>query len=348
MKTSKEIQGKEQDITPKDAIQVENLTKKFNGFTAVDNISFYVGTGELFGLLGPNGAGKTTTINMLSTLLKSTSGRAEVAGFDIDRHKDDVRKSIGIVFQEPALDTKLTGRENLDFHAMMYGMSKNERRERIQEVLTLVELEEKSGVLVENYSGGMKRRLEIARGLIHHPLVLFLDEPTLGLDAQTRRHIWDYIKKLNREAEVTIILTTHYMEEADFLCERVAIMDNGTFVALDSPGRLKDILGGDVVSLEVTGDPISLKEKYKEVDWIKTVAVYGQVLSLTMEKGERRIPTLITMAQSSGLEVTCVNLRKPSLEDVFIQFTGKTIREQEASQSERNRARMRAHMKRRR
>lgn len=348
MKSSKESPEKEQSLTSMYAIQVENLTKNFNGFTAVDNITFNVKTGELFGLLGPNGAGKTTTINMLSTLLKSTSGRAEVAGYNIGRHKDDVRNSIGIVFQEPALDTKLTGRENLEFHAMMYGMPKEIRRERIREVLTLVELEEKSDILAENYSGGMKRRLEIARGLIHHPLVLFLDEPTLGLDAQTRRHIWEYIKKLNKESEVTIILTTHYMEEADYLCERVAIMDNGTFVALDSPDKLKDILGGDVVSLEVAGDPTSLKHKYEEVDWIKTVAVYGRVLSLTMEKGERRIPALITTAQSFGLEVTCVNLRKPSLEDVFIHFTGKTIREQEASQSERNRARMRAHMKRRR
>lgn len=330
------------------AIQVKNLTKEFNGFTAVDNITFNVITGELFGLLGPNGAGKTTTINMLSTLLKSTSGQAAVAGFDVNRQKDNVRNSIGIVFQETALDTKLTGRENLEFHAMMYGMSKNERHERIREVLTLVELEDKSSVLVENYSGGMKRRLEIARGLIHRPLVLFLDEPTLGLDAQTRRHIWDYIKKLNKESEVTIILTTHYMEEADYLCERVAIMDNGKFVALDSPGKLKDILGGDVVSLEVTGNAAPLKKQYDEIEWLKTVSVYGQVLSLTMERGERRIPALITMAQSSGFEVTCVNLHKPSLEDVFIHFTGKTIREEEASQSERNRARLRPHRQRRR
>ncbi|MBN2367294.1 MAG: ATP-binding cassette domain-containing protein, partial [Calditrichaeota bacterium] len=322
------------------AIKVENLTKKFNGFTAVDNITFEVGTGELFGLLGPNGAGKTTTINMLATLLKSTSGCAEVAGFDVDRQKDNVRNSIGIVFQETVLDTKLTGRENLEFHAMMYGMPKDERRNRIREVLRLVELEEKSSVLVENYSGGMKRRLEIARGLIHHPLVLFLDEPTLGLDAQTRRHIWDYIKKLNKESEVTIILTTHYMEEADYLCERVAIMDNGTFVALDSPGNLKDILGGDVVSLEIGGSVANLKKKYEEIEWVKTVSGFGQVISLTMERGERRIPTLITIAQSSGFEITCVNLHKPSLEDVFIHFTGKTIRDEEASQSERNRARL--------
>ena len=174
------------------------------------------GTGELFGLLGPNGAGKTTTINMLSTLLKTTSGPALVAGHDIAKARDSVRKSIGVVFQETALDGKLTGRENLEFHAMMYGMGKAERRARIDEVLHLVDLEEKASTLVEKYSGGMKRRLEIARGLVHRPKVLFLDEPTLGLDAQTRRHIWDYIRKLNREGAVTIILTTHYMEEADY------------------------------------------------------------------------------------------------------------------------------------
>ncbi len=243
-----------------DAIHVENLTKAFNGFRAVDDLSFRVEAGELFGLLGPNGAGKTTTINMLSTLLKPTSGRAEVAGFDIASERDAVRRAIGVVFQEPALDVKLTGRENLDFHAMMYGKSRAERRRTIDEVLKLVDLEDRAGALVEEYSGGMKRRLEIARGLTHRPRVLFLDEPTLGLDAQTRRHIWEYIRKLNRESGVTIILTTHYMEEADFLCRRVAIMDHGKFVALGTPSGLKDVLGGDVVSIEVDGDPAAFEE----------------------------------------------------------------------------------------
>jgi ABC-2 type transport system ATP-binding protein len=330
------------------AIEVEKLTKTFNGFVAVDNVSFTVNSGELFGLLGPNGAGKTTTINMLSTLLKKTSGRGEVAGFDISKRKDDVRRSIGVVFQEPALDTKLTGRENLEFHAMMYGMGKNERRKRIEEVLNLVELAEKAKVLVEKYSGGMKRRLEIARGLIHWPKVLFLDEPTLGLDTQTRRHIWDYIKKLNKESDVTIILTTHYMEEADFLCERVAIMDKGKFVAQDSPLKLKDILGGDVVSLEIEGEMDALSIQMENLDWIKTLAKHDHHLSLTMEKGERRIPELISLATENGATVTCVNLRKPSLEDVFLHYTGRTIREGEASQAERNRAMMRGRMGRRR
>ncbi|UCC41409.1 MAG: ATP-binding cassette domain-containing protein [Candidatus Aminicenantes bacterium] len=319
-----------------DAIKVENLTKKFNGLVAVDQISFSVENGELFGLLGPNGAGKTTIINMLSTLLRATSGYGEVTGFDISKNEDDVRRSIGVVFQEPALDTKLTGRENLEFHAMMYGINKEKRRERIKEVLELVELSERARTLVEKYSGGMKRRLEIARGLIHWPKVLFLDEPTLGLDAQTRRHIWDYIKKLNKEHRVTIILTTHYMEEADYLCDNIAIMDNGKFVALDTPEKLKDILGGDVVSLEIKGNSDILMNQFKKWDWIKTMTKHDEVLSMTMEKGERRIPELINAAQENGVAVTCVHLRKPSLEDVFLHFTGRTIREQESSHIDRN------------
>jgi len=329
-----------------DAIRVEDLTKKFEDVTAVDHVSFAVQEGELFGLLGPNGAGKTTTINMLSTLLKPTSGRAEVAGFDVGRSRDQVRKSIGVVFQEPALDGKLTGRENLEFHAMMYGIKKDERRRRIAEVLNLVDLADKASVLTEKYSGGMKRRLEIARGLIQQPKVLFLDEPTLGLDAQTRRHIWDYVKKLNRENRVTIILTTHYMEEADYLCDRTAIMDHGKFVALDTPSKLKDLLGGDVVSLETEGDSGPLMSEIKALDWIKKVNLMDGVVSLTMEKGERRIPELVTLAQQAGVTITCVHLRKPSLEDVFLYFTGRTIRDREANLGERNRAMMMGHRRR--
>jgi ABC-2 type transport system ATP-binding protein len=221
---------------------------------------------------------------------------------------------------------------------MMYGLDKAERRRRIEEVLALVELTDKAGTLVEKYSGGMKRRLEIARGLTHRPKVLFLDEPTLGLDAQTRRHIWDYVRRLNQEAGVTIILTTHYMEEADFLCDRVAIMDHGAFVALDTPARLKDVLGGDVVSLELEGDPAAFVAELGRLDWIKRSKSHGGVLSLTMEKGERRIPELVVLAREKGAGVGCVSLHKPSLEDVFLHFTGRTIREQEASQAERNRA----------
>jgi ABC-2 type transport system ATP-binding protein len=322
------------------AIRVDGLVKTFDGFTAVDHITFAVREGELFGLLGPNGAGKTTTINMLATLLRPTAGTAAVAGFDVGRDRDAVRKSIGIVFQEPALDGRLTGRENLEFHTMMYGLGKAERRSRIDEVLALVELTEKAALPVDKYSGGMKRRLEIARGLTHRPKVLFLDEPTLGLDAQTRRHIWEYVRKLNKDAGVTIILTTHYMEEADFLCDRVAIMDHGVFAALDTPDRLKDLLGGDVVSLELEGEPAGFLEELDRLEWVKRSKFHDDVLSLTMERGERRIPELVVMAREKGVTVNCVHLRKPSLEDVFLHFTGRTIREQEASLSERNRIMM--------
>ncbi|MHC1635038.1 MAG: ATP-binding cassette domain-containing protein [Candidatus Methanospirareceae archaeon] len=318
------------------AIEVRNLTRKFNGLTAVDNISFEVKRGEIFGLLGPNGAGKTTTINMLSTLLNPTSGHARVAGYDIIEERDEVRRNIGVVFQEPALDNKLTGRENLEFHAMMYGMNKQEREKRIREVLELVELSNKADVLVENYSGGMKRRLEIARGLTHKPKILFLDEPTLGLDAQTRRHIWNYIKKL-KEEEITIILTTHYMEEADYLCDRVAIIDYGKIIAIDTPERLKDKLGGDVISFEMEGVSDGFVDAVEHLSFVKSVKKHdNNKLTLMVEHGEKGIPELIDIAHEKGMVVKSVSLHKPSLEDVFLHFTGKTIREEEASQRERS------------
>lgn len=307
----------------------------------MDGISFSVKKGELFGLLGPNGAGKTTTINMLSTLLTPNGGHAEIVGFDVRKSRDEVRRSIGIVFQEPALDSQLTGRENLYFHARMYGLDRKTRDERIKEVLELVELTVKADVLVGKYSGGMKRRLEIARGLIHMPKVLFLDEPTLGLDAQTRRHIWEYIKKLNRESEVTIILTTHYMEEADYLCDRVAIIDQGRIVAMDTPSKLKDVLGGDVICLELEGDAENFMRHVKSLKWVKTVKMHDGNLCLTTERGEKRIPELVCDAPKKGVNVLSVNLRKPSLEDVFLHFTGKTIREEDAGRNNWNRELMR-------
>jgi len=326
------------------AIGIENLTKKFNGFIAVNQVSLNVEEGELFGLLGPNGAGKTTTIKMLSTLLNPTSGYAEVAGFNILTQKDEIRNSIGIVFQDPALDIKLTGRENLEFHSMMYNLGREFREKRIKEVLELVELTSKANVLVENYSGGMKRRLEIARGLIHRPKVLFLDEPTLGLDAQTRRHIWDYIKKLSEE-DVTIILTTHYMEEADYLCDRVAIIDFGKIVALDTPKNLKDSLGGDVISLEIPDqNSVDFEKELRNYGWIKGISKHDSFIDLKVENADKRIPEIIFLARKFGINVESVNLRKPSLEDVFLQFTGKTIRERETSQNETRREMVRRRM----
>jgi len=315
------------------AIKVDSLTKKFKDLTAVDHVSFDVESGELFGLLGPNGAGKTTTINMLCTLLKPTSGYAEVAGYNVAKKRDSVRNSIGIVFQDTALDERLTGRENLDFHSVMYGIPRDVRRRRIDEVLDLVELTDKANVLVEKYSGGMKRRLEIARGLIHRPKVLFLDEPSLGLDAQTRRHIWEYIKKLNEE-DVTIILTTHYMEEADYLCDRVAIVDHGRIVAVDTPSSLKDSLGGDVLTLEITDDGgISLEEQLRTMEWVVSVDKLGGAIELRVRNADKHLPEVFNAAEKKGVTITSVHLRKPSLEDVYLKLTGRKIREHESGQS---------------
>jgi len=327
------------------AIEVKNLTKEFNGLKAVNNISLIVKEGEIFGLLGPNGAGKTTTIKMLATLLNPTEGEAKVWGFDILKQRDEVRNSIGIVFQEPALDDRLTGFENLDFHARLYGLEEEVRRKRIGEVLDLVELKDKANVLVINYSGGMKRRLEIARGLMHYPKVLFLDEPTLGLDPQTRHRIWDYISKLNRKEKTTIILTTHYMDEADYLCQRIGIIDFGKIVALDTSKNLKNILGGDVISIE-TDVPEKAFAVFRKFQWVEKINQHNGVTDLNCEQGEKKIPLLIKMDQKqAGFEIKSVNLRKPTLEDVFLHFTGKTIRERETSQEEKNKIHMRRRFK---
>jgi len=311
------------------AIEVTDLTKRFNsrgGFAAVDHISFGVEDGEIFALLGPNGAGKTTLIKILTTLLKPTSGMAKVAGFDVSKDKERVRESIGIVFQEPALDWRLTGRENLDFHARMYGIKRGEREKRVEEALKLVELEDKAGVVVDKYSGGMKRRLELARGFIHNPKVLFLDEPTLGLDTHTRRRIWDYIRELNEGERVTIVLTTHRMEEADYLCERVGIMNRGKIIALDTPKNLKNLIGSDLVSLEMNTGGYNV-EFFKKLDFVTDFNAHDGFVTLKMERGDIRIPKIMEVANKSGIEIKSVNLRKPSLEDVFLHFTGRRIRE---------------------
>jgi ABC-2 type transport system ATP-binding protein len=232
-----------------DAIRTHALVKRYGDFAAVDGIDLRIAEGELFGLLGPNGAGKTTTISMLSTMLRPTSGQALLFDMDVTKRPADVRRQIGVVFQEPSLDEELTGLENLEFHARLYKVPKATRTPRIAELLDLVELTERKDDLVKTYSGGMRRRLELARGLIHKPRVLFLDEPTLGLDPQTRAHLWEYIQRLNREEKVTMVLTTHYMEEADMLCDRLAIIDKGKIVVEGSPAELKAQLGGDVVYL---------------------------------------------------------------------------------------------------
>ena len=250
------------------AIETDNLTKKFSDLTAVDNVSLKVNEGEIFGLLGPNGAGKTTLISMLVTLKKPTSGTAKVNGFDIHKNPDGVRKSIGIIFQDPSLDEELTAFENLELHAAMYGISKAEREKRIIEVIETVELKDRLNTVVKTFSGGMRRRLEIARALLHYPKVLFLDEPTIGLDPQTRKHVWDYIKKLKEEHGITILLTTHYMDEADSLCDRIAIIDQGKVIVLDSGKALKDSLGGDTLKIE-TNQAEKLQNALKGMKGVK-------------------------------------------------------------------------------
>ena len=311
-----------------DIITTIDLTKKFNDFTAVDHISFSIKKGEIFGFLGPNGAGKTTTIKMLTTLLYPTEGSATLSDFDVIKERDDVRQKIGVVFQEPALDTELTGKENLDFHARMYGLSKDKRKNRINDVLQLVDMVEKKDVLVKNYSGGMKRRLEIARGLMHYPTVLFLDEPTLGLDSQTRRAIWEYIKKMNKEEHTTIFLTTHYMDEADYLCDRVGIIDKGKILVIDTTQNLKNSVGNDVITLSCSELDKFTKRLEKE-DWIKNIKRHDLHLTLGVEKGEEKIPAIFEIAHKLKIKIKSISVRKPTLDDVFLHFTGRTMRDQE-------------------
>jgi ABC-2 type transport system ATP-binding protein len=314
------------------AIKIKNLTKKFGNFVAVDSINLEIKEGELFGLLGPNGAGKSTTLNMLATMMTPTSGNAIINDIEIT-NQDKIRKSIGMVFQDPSLDDDLTGRENLEFHGRMYHMEKSLRVTRIEEVLKLVGLQEKAKFQIKTYSGGMKRRLEIARGLMHHPKILFLDEPTLGLDPQTRRGIWEYIQKLNEDEGLTIILTTHYMEEADYLCDRIAIIDNGKIIALDTPENMKNFLGGDVLKIE-TRDLDNL-DKILKFDWIKDKKKFDGYLNVTVTDGGSAIPAILKASSESGIKIDSVHMIRPSLEDVFIHYTGRTIREQEAEDSDR-------------
>ena len=305
-------------------IEVNSLTKKFGSLTAVDGVSFEVGPGEVFGFLGPNGAGKSTTINILCTLLSPTSGEAKVAGFDCVRQPDDVRRSIGIIFQDPTLDNGLTAYENLLFHAYLYGMDRKTARNRIEDALRLVDLHGRKDELVRKFSGGMKRRLEIARGLLNYPKVLFMDEPTLGLDPQTRNMIWEFIRDLKVRTGITIFMTTHYLEEAEF-CDRVAIIDLGKVIKLGTPAELKAGLKGDTLRLSGRDNQALASEITAKFGLEAKVSEGG--VSLTVERGEEFIPALI---KGLSTEVVSVSLARPTLNDVFLALTGKSIREEEA------------------
>lgn len=319
------------------AIETFNLTRRFDDIVAVDNINIQVNNGELFGLLGPNGAGKTTLINMLSTMITPSSGSAQVWGADITKQPSEVRKNIGMVFQGTTLDDRLTGKENLDLHGRLYGLPKQLRKQRTADVLELVELNDKADVIVKTYSGGMMRRLEIARGLMHHPKVLFLDEPTLGLDPQTRNHIWDYIRQLNKEKNVTILLTTHYMEEADHLCNRIAIIDFGQVKALDTPENLKDALGGDLIILTVETRELALRlfDLYNKNGSAGSVQQKDSSIYITIKDGAGQIPHVLKIASDAGINVLSVDLHRPTLDDVFLSHTGRAIREEETSSVDR-------------
>jgi ABC-2 type transport system ATP-binding protein len=312
------------------AILVKNLEHSYGDFRAVDNISFSVKKGEIFSFLGPNGAGKSTVINILITLLRRQKGTAVVAGFDVTTQPQRVRESIGIVFQDITLDRDMTVGEILEFHGRLYNMPDAERRARIDELLKLVQLDAKKDELTKRLSGGMKRRLEIARGLMTRPTVLFLDEPTIGLDPQTRMRMWEYIRNVNNEG-TTIFLTTHYMEEADHLSDRISIIDHGKIIITGTSWELKNTLGRDLIYLETDNNDaaVQILKGLTQVREIKEKS-HGFVLTVN-EDGTKVLPTIIDTLRNEGIEITTINLKKPSMDDVFVYYTGRELRDEGAA-----------------
>lgn len=305
-------------------IEIENLTRCFGDITAVDTVNLKIEKGEIFGLLGPNGAGKTTTINMLVTLLKPTSGRASVNGYDIRTQPAKVRQSVGVVFQDPSLDTILTAKENMELHARLYSVPKDVRKGRIEELLILMDLQDRADDIVKHFSGGMRRRLELARGLLHRPSVLFLDEPTLGLDPQTRELTWKYIKSIAQKEQTTVVLTTHYMDEADKVCNRIGIIDHGRIVALDTPHKLKEDLGGDLINIKAPSVDLA---PFKKLKYVKRAEVVNGHIALTVENAAVHLPRILSLIEG----VESVEVRTPTLDDVFLKYTGRKIRQEETN-----------------
>ncbi|MFZ8908258.1 MAG: ATP-binding cassette domain-containing protein [Nitrosopumilaceae archaeon] len=327
------------------SIETKSLSKSFGDVKAVDDVSFYVEKGEIFGFLGPNGAGKSTTMMILTTLLKPTLGQALVSGFDVRNNPKQVREKIGYVQQETTVDEYLTGRENLLLQARLNHIPKNEIDSRIDEVLELIELSDKQNEPVVTYSGGMRKRLDIAGGLLHRPKVLFLDEPTVGLDIQTRRKIWEYIKKIHKEFEMTIFLTTHYMEEADQLCDRIGIIDGGKIQVIDSPQNMKSAMGNEVISLSIENtesEKLFLSELEK-IELIHKINQDQNKITLFASKGTEVIPKIFQISADLGIKIISISLTQPTLDDVFISYTGHEIREEEGGF---NRKREHAKMKR--
>lgn len=313
------------------AIRADNLTKMFSHLIAVDHISFEVEEGEIFGFLGANGAGKTSTIMMLATALNPSYGTATVCGYDIIRERDKVRESISIVFEDLSLDIDLTARENLDFHARLYHLPKKVREERVSQALGVVGLMDKQNILVKYYSGGMQRRLEIARGMLSSPKVLFLDEPSLGLDVQTRRLLWDYVKRLNKESGTTILLNTHYVEEADYLCNRVAILNYGKIVMVNTPKALKDLLGSSVLSIRFAQGALAneFAGLLNGMTWVKKIQQHDTQLELSVGNEGMKIPEVVRLARKHGFVISSIGEHKPSLEDVFLHYVGEKLPDEE-------------------
>lgn len=319
-------------------VSVQRLSRSFGEIAAVKGIDFEVGRGETFGFLGPNGAGKSTTIKMLCTLLRPSDGRALVNGYDIEREAAAVRQSIGIVFQDPTLDEYLTAEQNLQYHCMIYHTPRKTRDVRIREVLQLVGLDERRKDQVKTFSGGMKRRLEVARGLLHQPQTLFLDEPTVGLDPQTRRSVWEYVLRLRETTGLTIFMTTHYMDEAEY-CDRIGIIDNGRIIALDTPAALKRMVGQDIVRITVFDTERAVAEVSR---WLgRSVQHKENILQIEGESGQTLAAALIRHLTLADIEVHDVTVQAPSLEDVFLYLTGRAIREETAGAKERMEARLR-------
>ena len=314
------------------SIETKSLTKSFGDLVAVNDISFSVEKGEIFGFLGPNGAGKSTTMMIFTTLLKPTNGNALVGGFDVLKNPKQVRENIGFVQQETTVDEYLSGRENLLLQAKLNHIPKNEINQRIDEVLDLIELSDKQDEAVVTYSGGMRKRLDIAGGLLHHPRVLFLDEPTVGLDIQTRRKIWQYIKKIHTQFDMTIFLTTHYMEEADSLCDRIGIIDHGKIQVIDTPKNMKNDLGNEIISLviESNNNYDSFLLEIKKIEFIKKINEDDSKLTLFTSNGTEVIPKIFQISSELGIKIKSISLTQPTLDDVFISYTGHEIRDDDS------------------